>query len=642
MPAELDSLNDNQRTAVRWTEGPLLVLAGPGSGKTRVLTLRVARILSTTPGKRFRVLGLTFTNKAAAEMRTRVEQLVGDQTDRALLTTFHSFSADVLRQHGNHVGLRPDFVILTQESDREGVLSDAISTLSDRGQDFASEDLKLLPAIDRLLAECVPVEKAAQFFRDEEVGARVQQLYAEYRKTLIAGNRLDFASLLLEAHGLLVSRPAVAKQIRTIYPHICVDEFQDTNLAQYRILRALVGDNPQNLFVVADDDQIIYQWNGASPERLRKLQTDFDMTVLQLPANYRCPPEVIACANKLIEHNLSRSPGKEPIHAVQSSSGLPDIVRVYQFDDEESEAEWVAADIAERHPEKTGTCVVLARGKRLLEVAAKSLIEHGLKASLAVRKSEFDSRGPVAWLHASLRLANARTDREQLRRMCKGFFELEGVSLDLRDLTALGQAYGGDYLKAFVQGALGREELEPDTRVFLQTMEKTLGEKLDFNQFTKQAFQWFDFKEKVLAGQENEGFTDYREERKAWEQIQNEVIKKFGSEEVTLNVFLQELDLVEKSPLIPPDAVRCLTIHSAKGLEWDHVYIVGLAEDQLPSFQSIKKGETSREMQEERRNCFVAITRARTSLTLTFALQYFGWSKAPSRFLSEMGVLASE
>jgi DNA helicase II / ATP-dependent DNA helicase PcrA len=642
MSSQIDLLNDNQRTAVLWPEKPLLVLAGPGSGKTRVLTLRIARILSETTGKRFRILGLTFTNKAAAEMRTRVEEIAGDQTDRALLTTFHSFSADILRQHGNHVGLRPDFVILTQESDREGVLSDAISTLADRGEDFSSEDIKLLPAIDRLLAECVSVEKAAQFLGDQEIGKRVQALYGEYRKTLIAGNRLDFASLLLEAHALLAGHPAVVKQIQTIYPHICVDEFQDTNLAQYRILRALVGENPKHLFVVADDDQIIYQWNGASPERLKALQNDFQMTVIQLPANYRCPPEVIACANKLIGHNLDRSPGKQPIHAVQSSSGLADIVRVKQFDDEESEANWIAADIVERHSGNTATCAVLARGKKLLELVAKSLGEHGVNASLAVRKSEFDSRGPIGWLHASLRLANARSDREQLRRMCKGFFELEGLSLDVRDLTALGQAYGGDYLKAFIQGAFGRDELEAETRVFLQKMEKTLGEKLDFSVFIKQAFQWFDLKEKALAGQASEGFTDYKEERQAWEQIQQDVMKKFGSEEVTLNIFLQELDLVEKSPPIPADAVRCLTIHSAKGLEWDHVYIVGLAEDQLPSFQSIKKGPTSREMQEERRNCFVAITRARKSLTLTFASQYFGWGKRPSRFLSEMEVISSK
>jgi DNA helicase II / ATP-dependent DNA helicase PcrA len=639
MSIEVDSLNDNQRAAIQWSEGPLLVLAGPGSGKTRVLTSRIARILSDSTGKRFRILGLTFTNKAAAEMRTRVEQLAGNQTDRALLTTFHSFSADILRQHGNHIGLRPDFVILTQESDREGVLSDAITTLADRGEDYSSEDIKLLPAIDRLLSECVPVEKAAQFFRDPEVGSRVQALYTEYRKALISGNRLDFASLILEVHTLLAKHPAVVKQLQTIYPHMCVDEFQDTNLAQYRVLRSLVGENPKNLFVVADDDQIIYQWNGASPERLKALQTDFKMAVIQLPANYRCPPEVIACANLLISHNLDRTPGKQPIHAVQSSSGRTDIVRVVHFNDEDNEAAWVASDIAKQHSSDPGACVVLARTKKLLEVVAESLNQHGVPASLSVRKSEFDSRGPIGWLHATLRLANARSDREQLRRMCKALYELEGITLDVRDITALGQAYGGDYLKAFVQGSFGRPELEPETRTFLQKMERTLGEKLDFVLFIKQAFQWFDLKEKALAGQAAEGFTDYKEERQAWEQIQQDVMKKFGADEVTLNVFLQELDLVEKSAPIPPNAVRCLTIHSAKGLEWDHVYIVGLADEQLPSFQSMKKGDSSREMQEERRNCFVAITRARKSLTMTYAAQYFGWSKRPSRFLSEMQVL---
>jgi DNA helicase-2/ATP-dependent DNA helicase PcrA len=308
-----------------------------------------------------------------------------------------------------------------------------------------------------------------------------------------------------------------------------------------------------------------------------------------------------------------------------------------RFGDEDQEAAWVGQDIREHHGDAPATCVVLARGKRLLGVMAAALTENGLKASLAVRKSEFDPRGPVAWLHASLRLANARTDREQLRRLCKGFYEIEGVALDTRDVMALGEAYGGDYLRAFLHSARTRE-LEPETTVFLSSMEKLLSEKLDFQQYARLAFKWFDQKEQAFAGQANEGFTDYHNERNAWEQIQNDALAKYGSDDLTLNVFLQELDLVEKSAPIPPDAVRCLTIHSAKGLEWDHVYIVGLAEDQLPSFQSIKKGHNSREMQEERRNCFVAITRAQASLTLTFSDSYFGWCKAPSRFLFEMGL----
>jgi DNA helicase-2/ATP-dependent DNA helicase PcrA len=638
MTPELESLNESQRAAVDWVGGPLLVLAGPGSGKTKVLTLRIAKLLAESTGQRFRILGLTFTDKAAAEMRTRVIEYSGQQAERTLLTTFHSFSADILRQHGSHIGLRPDFVILSQNSDREGVLEDAVEALVRKGEDFSSEDAKLLPAIDRLLAQCVPVEKAADYFGDTDVGVRVKLLYGEYRNVLRSTNRLDFPSLLLCVHELLAQQPAVPKLLRTVYPHICVDEFQDTNQAQYQILRALVADKPHNLFVVADDDQIIYQWNGASPARLKKLQDDYQMATIQLPANYRCPPEVIECANKLIRHNMDRSPTKQPIVAMRSTSG-GQAVRVEEFGDEHQEARWVAEDIAVQHAGHTGSCVVLARGKRLIDDVVKSLGERGVPASQSVRKSEFDSRGPVAWLHAALRLANARGDKEQLRRLCKGFYELEGVSLSVPDVAALGDAYGGDYLRAFISTALRQDRLEKETRQFLTAMEKVLAEKLDFIQFSRVTFGWFDIRENALAGQAAEGFVDYRGDRTAWEALQADIIGKFGVEDITLNAFLQEMDLREKSTPIPPDAVRCLTIHSAKGLEWDHVYIVGFAEDQMPSFQSIKQGANSREMQEERRNCFVAITRAKVSLTLTYARQYMGWARSPSRFLREMELL---
>ncbi len=638
MAIDLTTLNENQRAAVEWQKGPLLVLAGPGSGKTRVLTLRVARILSESPTKRFRVLGLTFTNKAAAEMRTRVDELIGESSDRVLLTTFHSFSADILRQHGSHVGLRPDFAILTQDADREGVLLDAISRLSEAGEDFDNDDVKLLPVIDRLLSVCLEPESAGNIIRDPELAAKVTKLFTEYRAQLITNNRLDFASLLAEATRLLETKTVIAAQLRTMYAHVCVDEFQDTNFAQYRILRALVGNQTQNLFVVADDDQIIYQWNGASPERLRALREDFDMQVIQLPANYRCPPEVIALANNLIKHNLDRSIGKKPLYAIRKSQQKSKAVRIQKFDDEGDEMNWIAEDIASNHRTEPGRCVVLARARKLLVLAANSLADRGLEASLAVRKSEFDSHGPVSWLHASLRLANSRGDREQTRRMCKGFFELEGVSLNLRDIIAAGAAYGGDLLRAFLAAAQARNELEDHTRGFLTMAQRLLVERLDFLPYITAALKWIDEKESRLAGSTaSEGFTDYQNEKDAWANIQNDIIQKYGVNDLTLSAFLQELDLSEKSPPIPPHAVRCLTIHSAKGLEWEHVYLAGLAEDQLPSFQSIKRGENSQEMQEERRNCFVAITRAQQSLTLTYANSYFGWRKAPSRFLVEMG-----
>ncbi len=315
----LSDLNESQRRAVEWDGGPLLVLAGPGSGKTLVLTLRIARLIASAPEERFRILGLTFTTKAATEMRTRLSQLVPEAKDRAQLSTFHAFCADLLRQHGSHIGLRPDFAILTQEADRQAVMSDAIAALKKEHVQVDTGDLRLMPVIDRLFANCASDSEAANLFSDQERSTKIRALFSEYKQQLIANNRLDFAALLYFGNSLLATKPSVAKQVQIVYPDVCVDEFQDTNLAQYRLLRAIVGSGPARLFVVADDDQIIYQWNGASPERLRELRQDYNMEVIQLPANYRCPSEVIRAANNLIRHNLDRSPGKEPLLAIKGA-----------------------------------------------------------------------------------------------------------------------------------------------------------------------------------------------------------------------------------------------------------------------------------------------------------------------------------
>jgi DNA helicase-2/ATP-dependent DNA helicase PcrA len=267
-------LNTNQFEAVQWSDGPLLVLAGPGSGKTLVLTLRITRLLKESPDKRFRVLGLTFTNKAAAEMRTRIEQLVPASAERTLLTTFHSFAADVLRQHGSHVGISPDFAILSDEADREEIILSAIRRSKDRGTDLDETDARLLPLITNLAEKLVTQEQVGSRIRDPELRTKVEGLYRAYRDELRTANALDYPSLLAFAYEVLTRVPAVAQQIRIVYPHVCVDEFQDTNLAQYMFLRAIVGPTPKDFFVVADDDQIIYEWNGASPERLRELRKD--------------------------------------------------------------------------------------------------------------------------------------------------------------------------------------------------------------------------------------------------------------------------------------------------------------------------------------------------------------------------------
>ena len=321
MTIDLSTLNESQQDAVKWQDGPLLVVAGPGSGKTRVLTYRVARLIDESPAARFRIIGVTFTNKAAAEMRSRIDALLSEGRDRATLTTFHSFAAEILRQHGSHVGLKPDFGIISEQADREAVLTDAIKIVSKEEDDFEPKAAQLLPTINRMQDECVLPDEALKWLGVQPHAKKVAAIYAEYRACLIQANLMDFGSLLAIAVDLLEKKPAIAKQIRRIYSYVCVDECQDTNSAQYRLLIQLVREAKPNLFVVADDDQLIYQWNGASPKRLEDLRNRFEMQVIQLPENYRCPPEVIELANNLIHHNADRAADKKPLSAHKAGDG---------------------------------------------------------------------------------------------------------------------------------------------------------------------------------------------------------------------------------------------------------------------------------------------------------------------------------
>ena len=633
---DLETLNDRQLEAVNWENGPLLVLAGPGSGKTRVLTFRIALLIEANPNKHFKILGLTFTNKAAAEMRERIAGIIPVSGERILLTTFHSFAADLLRQHGHHAGLKPDFTILVQDADRHSLLDEAIDWAGSGQSNQTSE--RLLPLISRLIENDIAVEKATEVlqrgsFDDPDA---IASIYQQYRKLMVEKNTLDFAGLIAEALGVLKKQPGVRKQIHRIYPYICIDEFQDTNLSQYKILKYLVNPETKNLFVVADDDQIIYQWNGANPKRLWTLRDDFGMKVIQLPENYRCPGDVVELANSLIIHNFDRYSEKGALTAHRQISDVS-VVRVQQFDDFSEESDWVAKDIAARSDDDQAKCVVLARTRKLLEQVIDALEENGVHGYLAARKNEFES-APLQWLHSVMRLANSRNGREHLRKICKTFFTLEGIDLDIRDIMSHAGTEDGDYLRSWVKAALSRNELSDTTSTFLRTSLPILSERLDFWRFQDDAFAWLDSLPDTHP--DTEGiFDQYQAEKETWHQLTNEISAKYGKQEVTLLLLLQELDLRSKSPTPPDKAIPCFTIHASKGMEFDHVYLVGMVEDQLPSWAAKKKGDDSREMQEERRNCFVAITRTQETLTLTYCKRLQGWTKEPSRFLQEMGVL---
>ena len=468
------------------------------------------------------------------------------------------------------------------------------------------------------------------------------EIYPAYEAELRKRNALDFESLIFETHRLFTQFPAFAKRYRTVYRYICIDEFQDTNEAQYSLVRALTGNLQKNLFIVADDDQIIYQWNGASHRRIETFVKDFSPQIIQLPMNYRCPPEVVALANNLISHNFLRTTSKKPLEAFRGTSG-EEIVRLLPlFADFAHEAESVANDISQHHGIELEKVTVLARTRKLLVGVQEALQQKGMSAVIAQRKSDFEST-PFMWLHAILRLANDRQSRSSLEVVCGAFAQLARIEIDPDEVIVFAKAGNGDYLQQWIK-LVRQKELPSNVAEVMEETSRYLGEARDFKSFSTFALKWFQTlaetpREATANDPMVERFARYEEERVVWNELYREIMESIGPEP-TLEAFLQELQMRSKEPAPNPGAVVLMTIHSAKGKEFDHVYLIGLVEDELPSFQSKQKGDRSLEMEEERRNCFVAITRAKKTLTLSYAQRYRGWPKEPSRFLFEMGLLS--
>jgi ATP-dependent DNA helicase UvrD/PcrA len=634
---DISKLNENQRAALEATETPTLVLAGPGSGKTAVLTARLAYLIGQSPEQHFRVLGLTFTKKAATEMQERARLLLGGDLSRTVLTTFHSFAAEILRQHGSHVGIKPDFSVLAQQADREAVLEQVIRDAQKEYPELERREVRLLPLIDNLLEKLVHPDDVASHIRDPDLADTLSLLYRRYRDQLLSDNALDFSTLLCLAYELLRDFPMVAEQLRSVYVHILVDEFQDTNLAQFRFLQELVGSDPSHLFVVADDDQIIYQWNGADPRRLAELQKTYNMRIIQLPTNYRCPPAVIELANALIQHNHGEGTYiKDPLRAAADAVNA-NPVTLKEFGSAEEEAEWIASELASLSQEKRAESVVLARTKRLLSDVQPYFDAKGVESVLAIRKSDFES-APFRWLIAMLRLAVEPGDRSQLSVAVRSFFRMEGIELAVDDITASASARGGDLLRSFVEETLARgSDLNPSTAQLLSQDTMALVDRMDYQTFVDGAISWFGMLDTSAVADDEKAFMDFDIELEIWTSLVTQTRNRFSHGPIPLAAFLQELDLSPKTLPIPSGAVRCYTIHNAKGMEFPRVFLMGLAEDVLPSFQAIKEGDDSVQMQEERRSCFVGITRTSEQLVMTFAREYFGWAKQPSRFLTEMG-----
>lgn len=619
------ALTEAQRRAVEWPGGPLLVLAGPGAGKTEVLTARAIRGIRATPKRWFKVLGLTFTNLAAGEMKARVALRLGRASDRAYITTFHSFCAGVLRLHGSHLGLRPDFRILALDAERAMILSQALGSRAPWGSQ-APPARQIARNLDQLFRS--PPTGAAESRVEDDNDGWGRSVLSEYVAALIRNNCMDYGSLIHCCIELARRKRPIREDFPIMYPHVLVDEYQDTNAAQDALLRELWPPGSSEFFVVADDDQMIYQWNGASPERIEALREDYGMTVCRLPESRRCLPEVVSRANRLMEAGSRGGSSRVPLVAARRDGG-PGTVVVKPFRDEKAEVGWVARDLCRRGG-AAGDTAVLARTGRLVETAYDALRGAGVPAWSRKPREEFSSPG-VLWILAGLRLAGAPRDGAQLRLLAKALHDLTGVSVSPSSVEANAEVENGALLAAFVR------EREPGSDSHLaadlvRILRERLVEGSDHRRFASASV------DRLRAGDSGMEAVDgeAREEIAVWESLTAQIRRQIGGD-ASLARFLHELDLRPIVAEPKPDEAQCLTIHQAKGKEFRHVYLLGLAEDQLPSWYARQNGGNGPQMEEERRNCFVAMTRASETLTLTYAASYFGWEKQPSRFLADMG-----
>lgn len=626
---------DSQNKAIKWDDGPAVILAGPGSGKTAVLTGRIRRILRENADQTFRILALTFTNKAAQEMSERILDGIDDINHRLYVGTFHSFCSEVLRNHGSYVGVKSDFDIYSSSDDLNYVIEEICNDYKHIDDNFPSEKLKLLNMINFFERKlCFSEEDVEKNMPSIEYGDAYKWIYIEYLHRMLNNSTLDFDMLIMLTYKLFKTKPAIAKIYAKTYRYVNVDEFQDTNYGQYMVLTSMCGAINKNIFIVADDDQVIYGWNGADHRRISQFKEMYGAELIQLNQNFRCPNEVIAAANKLISHNSGREKNKKPLEAMKVISDNNPHIYFKEFEDEISEAKampGIINNINDNHPGET--ICVLARTNRLLDLAFQETKKVGIECEKSKRKSDFETPY-VLWMFLILKLANRRTDKRLLKELVVVLSGGLGFDIDEEEIILESDLTDGDLLKALrtkCKGLFNDENFE-------KSFSLNLVEGKDFIGFVDDAFKWDESQINKIDDVANreQVYQNYEIEKKVWVDFQRHLGYNYNLDEILIATYIQEFSMVSKEEEPREKAVQFLTIHASKGKEFDHVIIMGMANDELPSFQSLKKGLQSTEMEEERRNCFVAITRAKKVLYLTYAQKYFGWRKEKSIFLNEM------
>lgn len=624
----------SQKMAIEWNDGPVIVLAGPGSGKTAVLTERIKRILLNSQDQSFRVLALTFTNKAAAEMSARILDGNQENDHRLFIGTFHSFCSEVLRNHGTYVGINSNFEIYSSDDDINDIISDLQLKYNEENGDTIPDNINVGKAIKYFEKHLCISDGDLNVVMPKTAYAREYKwFYHKYIEYMLANNVLDFDMLILMTFRLFKENPGIAKIYARTYKYINIDEFQDTNYGQYMLIKCMCGAKNNNLFIVADDDQVIYGWNGASHKRITEFREDYNAELIQLNQNFRCPKEVILAANKLIAHNSSRTVSKKPL---ESMKVLPEENHVFvnSFDDYIEEMAFVAGLTKKIHEENPDDSIcVIARNNRLLETAFEEAEKVGVECEKSKRKTDFETPYVLS-LYLLLKLANHRNDIKVLKQIIAIFEQALLISINLEEVLTNAELSNQDYMSALseeIKGKLGDDNFE-------KSFELELSEGKNFISFIQKAFDWSENRIDQIEDESHkeQAKQEFLIEKKIWTDFERHLSYNYDLDEITVATYMQEFAMISKESEPAKDAVQFLTIHASKGKEFDHVILIGMVNDELPSFQSMKKGIDSVEMEEERRNCFVAITRTQKKLYLTYSAKYYGWRKNPSLFLNEM------
>jgi len=628
----LDKLNKQQRIAVTAGDGPVLVVAGPGSGKTRVLTQRIAYLIASEGVRPWQILAVTFTNKAAKEMQARVKALLPDQAiEGIMLGTFHSICARILRRESEHLPIESNFVIFDSD-DQERIVKSVIRELNINEKLYRPASVHA--AISRAKNELIGADDyPAQTYRDEIV----KRVYVEYQKRIVASNAVDFDDILVYTARLLEDLPSVRDKYAQRFRHVLVDEFQDTNLAQYALVRQLASHH-KNIFCVGDPDQSIYAWRGADWRNVQRFEQDFpEAQTILLEQNYRSRQTILDAAMGVINRASNRR--KKQLF---TERGAGEKIFFYEAPDDYAEAAFVVDGIAQLVASRQfepGDCAVMYRTNAMSRLLEEAFLQARLPYRL-VGAQRFYGRREVKDMISFLRLVHNPADEASLDRIInvpprgigdKTLLTLHNVAHQNNlqpGLVLIDLARGADspYWSAFT----GRASLSlSDVGGMLATW-RIAAQSLTTPELFDRIVKDLNYKEYI--DDESEEGTD------RWDNVQE--LRRLALEYSTrtLDEFLENVALVSDQDTISEGNIpTLLTLHAAKGLEFGAVFLVGLDDGILPHSRSFDEPE---QMEEERRLFYVGITRAKDRLYLIRSIQRGGRGATeetyPSRFLDDV------